>query len=157
MISEQLWDGDDLPNGQMLRGKPTGAAMPLCWSQAEYIALVRSYRDGVCFDRVEPAFQRYVVEPKPIQLEIWSFRHQLRSIAVGRNLRTVIAAEATVVWSSDGWATTNHFATTKVDDLDLWFSDLPAATLLSGIAVEFTFFWVAAQQWEGQNWRVQVL
>ena len=65
MISEQLWDADDLPDGSMKRGKPTGAAMPLCWSHAEYISLVRSRHDGVCFDRVEPAFRRYVVEPGP--------------------------------------------------------------------------------------------
>ncbi len=65
MISEQLWDADDLPDGCMRRGCPTGAAMPLCWSHAEYISLVRSRHDGVCFDRVEPAFQRYVVNPVP--------------------------------------------------------------------------------------------
>ena len=46
----------------MKRGCPTGAAMPLCWSHAEYISLVRSRHDGVCFDRVEPAFQRYVLQ-----------------------------------------------------------------------------------------------
>ena len=52
MITEQLWDTDDLPDGTMKRGQPTGAAMPLCWSHAEYVALVRSRHDGVCFDRV---------------------------------------------------------------------------------------------------------
>jgi glucoamylase len=65
MISEQLWDADDLKNGGLKRGSATGAAMPLCWSHAEYISLVRSRHDGVCFDRVEPAFQRYVVNPVP--------------------------------------------------------------------------------------------
>ena len=63
MISEQLWDAEDLPEKGMKRGRPTGAAMPLCWSHAEYVSLVRSAHDGVCFDRVEPAFQRYVVNP----------------------------------------------------------------------------------------------
>ena len=55
MITEQVWDAPDLPDGSMKLGKPTGAAMPLCWSHAEYISLVRSRHDGVCFDRVEPA------------------------------------------------------------------------------------------------------
>jgi glucoamylase len=32
MLTEQLWDADDLPDGGMKRGCPTGAAMPLCWS-----------------------------------------------------------------------------------------------------------------------------
>ena len=48
MISEQLWDGDELPDGRMKRGNATGAAMPLFWSHAEYVCLVRSRHDGVC-------------------------------------------------------------------------------------------------------------
>src|SRR5262245_28814764 len=32
MIGEQLWDSEDL--GSLKRGRPTGAAMPLCWSHA---------------------------------------------------------------------------------------------------------------------------
>src|SRR5437867_4714177 len=63
MLTEQLWDGPDLPDAHMKRGCPTGAAMPLCWSHAEYISLVRSRHDGVCLGCVEPAFQRYVLHP----------------------------------------------------------------------------------------------
>src|SRR5256884_915052 len=71
MITEQLWDGPDLPDRHMKRGCPTGAAMPLCWSHAEYISLVRSRHDGVCLDRVEPAYQRYAVNRVPNRFEIW--------------------------------------------------------------------------------------
>src|SRR5437773_4573410 len=46
MITEQLWDADDLPGDRMKRGGATGAAMPLCWSHAEYVSLVRSRHDG---------------------------------------------------------------------------------------------------------------
>src|SRR5208337_4029521 len=56
LLTEQLWDDDDLSNGSMRRGMPTGAAMPLCWSHAEYVTLVRSRHDGVVFDRVELAY-----------------------------------------------------------------------------------------------------
>jgi glucoamylase len=61
MIAEQLWDADDLPDGKMIRGRASGSAMPLCWSHAEYLSLVCSHRDRKVFDRIEPAFQRYVV------------------------------------------------------------------------------------------------
>ena len=105
MISEQLWDADDLPDGCMKRGRPTGAAMPLCWSHAEYISLVRSRHDGVCFDRVEPAFQRYVANPVQSRHEIWTLRHPLRRVPRGKTLRIILAAEATIVWSTDGWYT----------------------------------------------------
>ena len=86
MISEQLWDADDLPNGKMKRGQPTGAAMPLCWSHAEYISLVRSRHDGVCFDRIEPAFQRYVAKPVTSRHEMWTLRHQIRQHPTQQNI-----------------------------------------------------------------------
>jgi glucoamylase len=154
MITEQLWDSEDLPNSSMIRGRPTGAAMPLCWSHAEYIELVRSYHDGVCFDRIEPAFQRYVRAPLPVRREIWGFRYPIRSIPSGRILRMVVAAKATVVWSTDGWTSSTRSETEEVNAL--WFSDLPTEELPSAAVVEFTFYWEAAQRWEGRNWQVEV-
>jgi len=156
MITEQLWDADDLPGGSMKCGRPTGAAMPLCWSHAEYISLVRSHHDGVCFDRIEPAYQRYVVAPLPVRHEIWGFRHPLRVISNGKILRIVVGAEATLVWSSNGWTSTNHFETGEVNALGLWFSDLPTQELPNGSIIEFTFFWKVAHRWEGRNWQVAV-
>lgn len=107
MISEQLWDAADLPKGRMRHGLPTGAAMPLCWSHAEYVSLVRSAHDGICFDRVDPAFQRYVVKPVRSRHEIWSFRHPLRRMLPGKILRIIVTAEAAIVWSANDWASTN--------------------------------------------------
>src|SRR4026208_947466 len=109
MISGQLWDASDLPEKGMVRGRPTGAAMPLCWSHAEYVSLVRSHHDGVCFDRVEPAFQRYVVNPVQSRHEIWSLRHPLRRVPRGKILRIVLAAKAIIVWSRDDGAHTHRW------------------------------------------------
>src|SRR5258706_1384538 len=102
---------------------PTGAAMPLCWSHAEYISLVRSRHDDVCFDRIEPAFQRYVAHPVKSRHEIWSLRHPLWRIPRGKISRMILAAEATVVWSTDGWTHTNQSDTTLQSELNLWFTD----------------------------------
>jgi glucoamylase len=156
MISEQLWDSDDLPDGSMRRGRPTGAAMPLCWSHAEYIALVRSRHDGVCFDRVGPAFERYVAHPVQSRHEIWSFRYQMRHMARHKTLRLITAAEATIVWTADHWVTTNQAETIDCDGLSLWFADLSTDQLPGASIVEFTFFWRAAQRWEGRNWQIGI-
>jgi glucoamylase len=157
MISEQLWDTDDLPEGRMKRGEATGAAMPLCWSHAEYVSLVRSRHDGICFDRVEPAFQRYVVNPVQSRYEIWSLRHPLRRLSRGKVFRIILAAEATIVWSMDGWEHTNKSGTTHESGLNLWFADFPTAGWPDGSTLEFTCFWEREQRWQGQNWRVNVL
>src|SRR6266851_7770598 len=106
MLTEQVWDGPDLPQARMRRGCPTGAAMPLCWSHAEYVSLVRSRHDGVCFHRVEPAYQRYVVNPVKSRHEIWSLRHPLRRMARGKILRIILAEEASITWSMDDWQRT---------------------------------------------------
>jgi glucoamylase len=156
MITEQLWDEDDLPNGKMKRGQPTGAAMPLCWSHAEYVSLVRSRHDGVCFDRIEPAYQRYVAKPVASRHEIWLLNHPLRRVAQRKTLRIILAAEATIVWTVDSWATKNSMKMMHNETLDLWFADFPTGELPSGTAVEFTFSWKADQRWEGRNWQVTI-
>jgi len=156
MISEQLWDTADLPEKGMKRGLPTGAAMPLCWSHAEYVSLVRSAHDGVCFDRVEPAFQRYVVNPVKNQREMWGARHPIRQMPHGKILRLIVAAHATIIWSANNWATTNRTEATSVSALNLWFADLPTRHCPDGSVIEFTFFWKAAQRWEGRNYSVAV-
>jgi glucoamylase len=157
MIPEQLWDANELAESSLKRGCPTGAAMPLCWSHAEYISLVRSRHDGVCFDRVEPAFQRYVVNPVPSRHEIWSLRHQLRRMPRGKILRIILPAEAAIVWSTDDWAHTNQSDTTLQPELNLSFADFPTADWPTGSVFEFTCFWKRAQHWQGRNWRVSVL
>jgi glucoamylase len=144
-------------DGSMRRGGATGAAMPLCWSHAEYVSLVRSRHDGVCFDRVEPAFQRYVANPATSRYEIWTLRHPLRRISRGKILRIILAAEATVLWSTDGWGHSNKSETTHENGLNLWFADFPSAEWPHGSALTFTCFWKSEQRWQGQNWQVNVL
>jgi glucoamylase len=154
MITEQVWDGDDLPHAKMKRGCPTGAAMPLCWSHAEYVSLVRGRHDGVCFDRVAPAFQRYVVNPVQSRHEIWTFRHPLRHVSRGKILRIILAAEATVVWSIDEWMRTNESETSYQSELNLWFVDFLTAEWPVGSVLAFTFFWKHDQRWDGRDWQV---
>jgi glucoamylase len=157
MLSEQLWDEPDLPGGKMQLGKPTGAAMPLCWAHAEYISLVRSCHDGVCFDRVEPAFQRYVAKPVPSRHEIWSFRHPVLRIGTRKTLRLILDKPANVVWTSNGWANTNKNDTAAVTELSLHYLDLPAEKLEAGAAIEFTFYWKNESRWEGRNFFVRIV
>jgi glucoamylase len=157
MITEQLWDGPDLPDAHMKRGCPTGAAMPLCWSHAEYISLVRSRHDGVCLGCVEPAFQRYVLHPVKSNYEIWTLRYPLRRVSRGKILRIILAAQATVVWSTDGGAHTNLLDTIHESRLNLWFADFPTAAWPAGSVLTFTFFWKRDQRWEGRDWQVTIL
>jgi len=157
LLTEQLWDDDDLSNGSMRRGMPTGAAMPLCWSHAEYVTLVRSRHDGVVFDRVELAYERYVAHPVPSRYEFWEFRHPLRRMPRGKILRLVVAAEATILWSADRWANQVQTALTREESLRLWYADLPTETLSTGAVVEFTFLWDSGRRPEPRKWEVTIV
>ena len=157
MLAEQLWDADDLLDNCMKRGRPTGAAMPLCWSHAEYISLVRSRHDGVCFDRVEPAYQRYVAKPVECRHEIWTLRHSLRKIPRGKILRIILQTDASVVWSNDDWTHSNRSEMTLEHGLNLWYADFPTAEWPAGATFTFTFFWKHEHRWEGNNWQIRLV
>ncbi len=147
MLTEQLWDGEDLPGPRGLkRGQPTGAAMPLCWSHAEYLSLVRSRKDGVSFDLIPACHERYVRRPQPHRYEIWTPNHRTTRLPAGRMLRLILPHEAAGVLSlpDPGHAndplppatlhplTARHLAT-----FDLWFIDLPTADLPLGSVFRF--------------------
>jgi glucoamylase len=158
MLPEQIWWMDDLPDGKFKRGDATGSAMPLCWSHAEYISLVRSRRDGEVFDRVEPAYRRYVVERPAARFEIWTPRHQTRQIPAGRILRLVLPAKATCRWTADGWQKSVDTAERASGLPNLWFIDLPTDALAAGATLEFTLRWddEAGERWEGKNFAMTV-
>src|SRR5262249_7657667 len=136
---------------------PTGAAMPLCWSHAEYVSLVRSCHDGICFDRAEPAFQRYVMNPVKSRHEIWSLRHPLRQVPRGKILRMILREEATIVWSMDGWAHTNKSQAKNESGLNLWFVDFPTKDSPVGTTFTFTCFWKGDESWQGKDWEVKIV
>jgi glucoamylase len=153
MLPEQLWDVDDLPEGKMKRGGPTGSAMPLCWAHAEYVTLVRSHKDGVCFDRIEPVYQRYAKAGTGSKIEMWTFVHQPQRIALGKTLRIITENAATIHWSFDGWATSNDLETRDAG-FGCWFGDLPSDQLEVGARIVFTFMW--QEGWEGKDFQVGI-
>ena len=154
MLPEQLWDEADSPDGRMKRGQPSGSAMPLCWSHAEYLALARSQIDGVPFDRPDPVYQRYVRKKPESRIEMWTFVHQLQTIAPGKTLRLITAAHAKVRWSSDRWETVNE-SDTRQAGFGCHWTDLPTQELPGDTAIVFTFRW--AETWEGKNFTVKII
>ena len=156
MLAEQLWDDDDLPAAKMRRGAPSGAAMPLCWSHAEYVSLVRSVRDGVVFDQVQPVHDRYVAERVESRHEMWTFRHRTQRIGREKDLRLVLAGPAQVRWTADQWKSADDRETAASGLSALHFVDLPTGELPVGSVIEWTFRWLESDCWEGCNFRAEI-
>jgi glucoamylase len=155
MLPEQLWDAEDLPKRHLKFGGPTGSAMPLCWAHAEYVSLIRSRHDGVCFDRIEPVYQRYAKSRKGSKMEMWTFGHQPQRIGTGKRLRIITGQAAKIHWSFDGWGTANDLET-RTGGLEMHWADLPTDKLPDGTKVVFTFNWVEANRWEGRNFSANI-
>ncbi len=153
MLPEQLWDSDDLPDRSMKRGSPAGSAMPLCWSHAEYVSLVRSHKDGVCFDRIEPVYQRYAKAGTGSKIEMWTLAHQVQRIPSEKTLRIIVGQAATIHWSFDGWTTAADLETGDAG-FGCWFADLPSDRLSAGANILFTLRW--QERWEGKDFRVAI-
>lgn len=155
MLSEQVWDGPDIPDKELFFGKPSGSAMPLVWAHAEYVKLRRSLREGRVFDTPPQTVQRYQVKKTLSPYAIWRFNHKCRTMASGKTLRVEVLATAKVHWSNDDWQTVHDIYTQTVG-LELYFVDLPTASLPVGCAVCFTFYWPEADKWENTNFSVNI-
>lgn len=152
MLPEQIWDAGDIPAQGLRKGKGTGSATPLVWAHAEYLMLLRSKREGCPFERIETVYDRYVRGRWTSALQLWRFTLPLSDFNRGERLRVQLDAPAVVRWSADGWATVRD-DTTQATGLGVHYFDFPPE--VDGHDVVFTFYWPAADRWEGRNFVVQ--
>jgi len=155
MLPEQIWDGTDIPERELFRGRPSGSAMPLVWAHAEHLKLRRSLRDGKVYDLPPQTWERYVVEHARSSIALWRFNHRIRTMAPGGTLRIQTLAPCVVHWSANGWRTIEDTAS-KASGLDDYYTDLPTTGLVVGDTVLFTFRWPEVDRWEGADFRIDV-
>jgi glucoamylase len=155
LIPEQVWDAADLPQRDLYCGRATGSAMPLVWAHAEYIRLLRSTRDRRVFDLIDEVEDRYVRHrPPAVLFEFWTCMHPIRRIRKGRTLRICSQRPFRVRWTDNEWSG-QHDTDSVATALDLNFADIPTAPDQRA-PVEFTFFWLDQNAWEGRNYRVEI-
>ncbi len=155
LLSEQVWDGPDLPEKGLFCGKPTGSARPLVWAHAEHIKLLRSLRDGAVFDLPVHTFQRYVRQQTRAQHQAWRFNLRCSTIRRGKKLRIENEHRFRLHWTADGW---RHACDRDSLDsgLGLQFVDLPTTGLQPDQKLVFTFYWPDQGRWEGKDYEVTV-
>lgn len=155
LLPEQVWDGVDMPERELLRGGPTGSAMPLVWAHSEYIKLLRSLRDGAIFDMPPQGVKRYIADKTVSVLRTWRFNNKISTIAAQKTLRLELRARAVVHWSADGWAT-SHDSETSENLFGIHLVDLPVAELRPGATIIFTLFWPENDDWENTDFTIAV-
>ncbi len=154
MISEQVWDTDDIPEKELFFGRPSGSAMPLVWAHGEYIKLCRSLQDKKVFDMPDQTFLRYVKGKTVSPFAAWRFNNQIKSFNRGKVFRVEAATPFTLHWSPDNWTTSEDTASADTG-LGMHIVNIPADKLAGGTGIVFTFFWTEAGTWEGRNFEVK--
>jgi glucoamylase len=158
MLPEQVWDEPDLPQRSLRLGGPAGSASPLVWAHAEYLKLLRSAKDGKVFDRVDPVYERYCTPEgrKRVRrgLEIYSFRRPIQRVQPGDTLRILDWERFEVVWSEDGWKTTESAASRALGCAG-WTADIHP-TVQAGQLL-WTLRWPDANRWLGYNVTVEIV
>ena len=155
MISEQVWGSVDIPEHELHVGRPSGSAMPLVWAHGEYLKLRRSLRDGRLFDLPPQTVQRYLVEKVISPRRVWRFNHRIRSLSAGKVLRIETLAATRIHWSADDWNSVQDLSSHDTG-LGVHIADLPTEGLAEGARIRFTFHWLEADRWEGEDFVVLI-
>ena len=131
-----------------------GSPMPLMWAHAEYIKVLPSTHDGQVFDRIPAVAERYQGRRRQQPIEVWAFNRHVRSVPPGTTPRAQAAAPFRLRWTADEWAVVEDTASTPTA-LGIEFVDVPIARLQAA-PIRFTFFWPAAERWEGRDFAITV-
>ncbi len=165
MMPEQVWDHDDIPSAGMYLGKPAGSAQPLVWAHAEYLKLLRSVVDGKIFDTISAVAERYAVAPGKrtfrCTVEIFQIARPLSQVPAGSTLRIINADRFNVVFTQDGWAT-SQTVSSRSCGYPGSYVDIPTQAAQSGPSryLSFTMHWPeragVAEHWLGHNVDIEV-
>ena len=155
MMPEQVWDSAPLPDQRLYPGLPTGAAMPLAWTHAEFIKLMASRHLGHPVDRPQAVWQRYGGRRPPAASAVWLLHAPIGRIARGTTLMLALPRSARVHWGVDGWQGVADGATTDTE-LGLHAFTFPAAALAKAHVVDFTVQWSDTQAWAGADFHIAI-
>ena len=154
LFPEQIWDSEDIPGKGLIFGRPSGSAMPLTWAHAEYLKLCSSIKNKEVSDTPTITYKRYITQKTLSQYSVWRFKNQIKSIPSQKILRIEIMESALVKWTDNDWKTSQK-TKTRDTGLGIHLADISTENKNPGKII-FTFFWEKGQNWEDQNFEIEL-
>jgi glucoamylase len=155
MLPEQVWDAPSIPARGLIFGRPTGSAMPLAWTHAEYIKLVASRALKRPFDRPQAVWERYRGGRCKATCAMWCEHAAISEIAAGASLVIALREPAIVRFGFNGWQDIAERATTP-NSLGLNVLRLDTARMAEGERVDFTFRYARGDHWIGVDYHLPI-
>ncbi|HVU50383.1 MAG TPA: glycoside hydrolase family 15 protein [Polyangia bacterium] len=102
LLPEQVWDGPPIPARGLAPGRPSGSAMPLLWSHAEYLKLLVASETRRPVELLDAVAERCATLPRA---GTWHWRPEdpLPRLAAGRRLAIEDRQPFTLRYGFDGW------------------------------------------------------
>lgn len=155
MFPEQVWDGDDIPDKRLQRGRGTGAATPLMWAHSEYIKILRTLKDWAGCDTVSEVKKRYVDKGVQLRMSAWKKNRPIHVASTKDIIRIIAFRKASLHWTQDNWNTESEDPMTETT-LGVWYMDFKPETFESGSKLDFTFHYTETDEWEGRDYELRV-
>jgi glucoamylase len=155
MMPEQVWDSDPIPQRFLFPGKPTGSAMPLAWTHAEFVKLMVSRRLGHAADRPAALWRRYGGQRPHIRSAIWGLQARIGRIRRGLALLITVPRAARIHWGTDGWQNVSDNETQAIG-LGLHGFKISAGALSQARSIDFSFEWHGDGAWIVQDFNVAI-
>jgi glucoamylase len=154
MLPEQVWDSAPIAARSLTPGRPTGAAMPLVWTHAEYLKLAASRLRKSPFDRPTAVWERYRGERPPLTRVLWSEQAPAVELPEGCALTIALKEAGAVRWGVDGWQDVREQSTTA-NSLGVHVLEIDTVRLHAGRRIDMTYRSGAA--WVGRDFRIGVV
>jgi glucoamylase len=156
LLPEQVWDSAPIPELGLEPGRPSGSAMPLLWSHAEFLKLLIAREDRRPIELLQAVEQRYRASggnyaARPAATWHWRTEVPVMQHETGRALLIEDRTAFTLHFGFDGFQRIEERAA-SAQPFGLWAVRLSAAELSGARELNFTRRY--QQGWEGLDHRI---
>jgi glucoamylase len=137
LLPEQVWDSAPIPARGLAPGRPSGSAMPLLWTHAEYLKLLVARDRGKPIELLKAIEDRYSARPPSAHTWHWRAEAPFARLARGRSLAVEHRGPFVLRYGFDGWQTPAE-RTAVSAPFGLWTVTFRPEELEAHAALQFT-------------------
>jgi glucoamylase len=154
LLPEQVWDSVALPEKGLFPGRPSGSAMPLLWSHAEFLKLLIARADGRPLELLT-VVESHFREPEACRPTVrhWRSDVPVNRVTSGLSLAIEDSRPFTLHWGHDGWQSVQD-READAAPFGLWVVQITADELATAGRLNFTRRY--SEGWEGVDYVVQL-
>jgi glucoamylase len=153
LLPEQVWDAAAIPARGLAPGRPSGSAMPLLWSHAEFLKLLVASEDRRPLELLNAVEARYGgANPQPAAAWHWRDEVPVEHLELGLALAIEARCPFTLHFGFDGWRQVQEREALP-QPFGMWGVRFAATDLAAHARLDFTRRY--RDGWEGRDHAVE--